>query len=314
MILVTGATGFVGRRVVALLAAAGKRVRALTRSESVASTLPEGVEGAVGDVLDGDSLRRAMEGVEAVVHLVAVIRERGALTFERVNYEGTVGVLAAAQEAGVRRMVCASTIGAASDPTVRYLHSRWMGEQEIIRSGIAYTIVRFSVGFGEGDEFINQLAALVKAFPLVPVVGDGTAVFQPIWVDDAARCIAESLDREALEARTVDIGGPDYFTYDELIDVIAETLGVRAAKAHTPVSLMSAGASVLEALSPRPPITREQLKMLAFDHRTDLDSVQRHFGFEPRPMRGNIDYIRRIRYSDAVQMSLGFMPPHIRDH
>lgn len=314
MILVTGATGFVGRRVVALLAAAGKRVRALTRSESVASALPEGVEGAVGDVLDGDSLRRAMDGVEAVVHLVAVIREQGALTFERVNYEGTVGVLAAAQEAGVRRIVCASTIGAASDPTVRYLHSRWMGEQEIIRSGIAYTIVRFSVGFGEGDEFINQLAALVKAFPLVPVVGDGTAVFQPIWVDDVARCIAESLDREALEARAVEIGGPDYFTYDELIDVIAETLGVRAAKAHVPISLMSTGASVLEALSPRPPITREQLKMLAFDHRTELDSVQRHFGFEPRPMRGNIDYIRRIRYSDAVRMSMGFMPRHIRDH
>lgn len=314
MILVTGATGFVGRRVVALLAAAGKRVRALTRSESVASALPEGVEGAVGDVLDGDSLRRAMEGVEAVVHLVAVIREQGELTFERVNYEGTVGVLAAAQEAGVRRIVCASTIGAASDPTVRYLHSRWMGEQEIVRSGIAYTIVRFSVGFGEGDEFINQLAALVKAFPLVPVVGDGTAVFQPIWVDDVARCIAESLDREALEARAVEIGGPDYFTYDELIDVIAETLGVRAAKAHVPISLMSTGASVLEALSPRPPITREQLKMLAFDHRTELDSVQRHFGFEPRPMRGNIDYIRRIRYSDAVRMSMGFMPRHIRDH
>ena len=314
MILVTGATGFVGRRVVALLAAAGKRVRALTRSESVASALPEGAEGAVGDVLDGDSLRRAMDGVEAVVHLVAVIREQGALTFERVNYEGTVGVLAAAQEAVVRRIVCASTIGAASDPTVRYLHSRWMGEQEIIRSGIAYTIVRFSVGFGEGDEFINQLAALVKAFPLVPVVGDGTAVFQPIWVDDVARCIAESLDREALEARAVEIGGPDYFTYDELIDVIAETLGVRAAKAHVPISLMSTGASVLEALSPRPPITREQLKMLAFDHRTELDSVQRHFGFEPRPMRGNIDYIRRIRYSDAVRMSMGFMPRHIRDH
>ena len=314
MILVTGATGFVGRRVVALLAAAGKRVRALTRSESVASALPEGVEGAVGDVLDGDSLRRAMDGVDAVVHLVAVIREQGELTFERVNYEGTVGVLAAAQEAGVRRIVCASTIGAASDPTVRYLHSRWMGEQEIIRSGIAYTIVRFSVGFGEGDEFINQLAALVKAFPLVPVVGDGTAVFQPIWVDDVARCIAESLDRETLEARAVEIGGPDYFTYDELIDVIAETLGVRAAKAHVPVSLMSTGASVLEALSPRPPITREQLKMLAFDHRTELDSVQRHFGFEPRPMRGNIDYIRRIRYSDAVRMSMGFMPRHIRDH
>lgn len=314
MILVTGGTGFVGRRVVALLAAAGKRMRALTRSESVASALPEGVEGAVGDVLDGDALRRAMEGVEAVVHLVAVIREQGALTFERVNYEGTVGVLAAAQAAGVRRIVCASTIGAASDPTVRYLHSRWMGEQEIMRSGIAYTIVRFSVGFGEGDEFINQLAALVKAFPLVPVVGDGTAVFQPIWVDDVARCIAQSLDREALDGQAVEIGGPDYFTYDELIDVIAETLGVRAAKAHVPVSLMSAGASVLEALSPRPPITREQLKMLAFDHRTELDSVQRHFGFEPRPMRGSIDYIRKIRYSDAVRMSMGYMPRHIRDH
>ena len=115
------------------------------------------VEVVQADVLDAESLARACEGVDAVVHMVAVVRETGGLTFHRVNYEGTVNLLRAAEGAGVQRFVHASTIGASSDPAVPYLYSRWMAEQEIERSPLAGTVLRFSVGFGEGDEFFNVL-------------------------------------------------------------------------------------------------------------------------------------------------------------
>ena len=313
MILVTGATGFVGRRVVERLASNRENVRALSRGGG-ATMLPWGVKIAVGDVLDPKSLTSAMQGVDAVVHLVAVIREVGDRTFQRVNYEGTKNVIEAATKAGVDRVVFVSTVGSTSDPDVPYLYSRWMAEQEIARSDLDYTVVRFTIGFGEGDEFVNRLAALVKMSPLAPVVGDGKSEFQPISVDDVGRCVVESIERHDLEGKTVDIGGPDYFTYDELIDLVAETLEVKVKKIHVPIGVMTPAATVMESLSPNPPITREQLKMIAVGENTSLDSVEQQFSFRPLPVRGNIDYIKKISIGDAMRMNLGYMPTHIRDH
>ncbi len=313
MILVTGATGFVGRRVVERLASNRENVRALSRGGG-ATMLPWGVKIAVGDVLDPKSLTSAMQGVDAVVHLVAVIREVGDRTFQRVNYEGTKNVIKAATKAGVDRVVFVSTVGSTSDPDVPYLYSRWMAEQEIARSDLDYTVVRFTIGFGEGDEFVNRLAALVKMSPLAPVIGDGKSEFQPISVDDVGRCVVESIERHDLEGKTVDIGGPDYFTYDDLIDLVAETLEVKVKKVHVPIGVMTPAATVMESLSPNPPITREQLKMIAVGENTSLDSVEQQFSFRPLPVRGNIDYIKKISIGDAMRMNLGYMPTHIRDH
>jgi NADH dehydrogenase len=189
-----------------------------------------------------------------------------------------------------------------------------MAEQEIARSDLDYTVVRFTIGFGEGDEFVNRLAALVKMSPLAPVIGDGKSEFQPISVDDVGRCVVESIERHDLEGKTVDIGGPDYFTYDELIDLVAETLEVKVKKVHVPIGVMTPAATVMESLSPNPPITREQLKMIAVGENTSLDSVEQQFSFRPLPVRGNIDYIKKISIGDAMRMNLGYMPTHIRDH
>lgn len=314
-VLVTGPTGFIGRRVVRALAAGGHSVRAAARSASRGAMFGDlDVEVVQADVLDTESLEHACEDMDAVVHMVAVVRETGGLTFQRVNYEGTVNLLRAAEAAGVRRFISASTIGASSDPAVPYLYSRWMAEQEIERSPMAGTILRFSVGFGEGDEFFNVLAALVKASPVVPIAGDGTARFQPISADDAARCLAAAVDDEGKSGEMLELGGPEHHTYDEMIDIIAVTMGVRTAKVHVPLEIFEPIVSVMEALMPRPPVTSEQMKMLGIDNTTALDSVEANFGFAPRPMRGNIDYIKRLSYTDALKINLGFMPAHIRDH
>ncbi len=313
-VLVTGASGFIGRRVVEQLICSGHAVRALIRAPERRSVLPDTVEAAQGDVLDPGSLIRACEGVDAVAHLAAVIREAGRLTFQRVNYEGTRNVLEAAEAAGVGRFVYASTIGATSNAALPYLSSRWMAEQEVARSAAQYVILRFSAGFGEGDELFNVLAAQVRLSPLVPVAGAGRTRFQPIYAGDAARCLAAACERDDLGGKLMELGGPEYYTYDQMVDLVAEALGAKVAKVHLPMSAVGLAASIMEIFMPRPPVTREQLKMLRLDNTTALDSVKRGFGFAPRSPEGNVDYVRNVGFGDALKINLGVMPRRIRDH
>ncbi len=313
MILVTGAAGFLGRHVVKTLRQAGHPVRALLHTGRPEAVTPYGAEPCYGDVRDITSLHQAMVGAEAVVHLAAIIREKGRATFQGVNHQGTANVIAAAQEAGVQRILHLSVIGAQDNPRYPYLRSKWQGEQAVIQGGVPYTILRPSFLFGEGDEFFNLLAGVVKALPLVPIAGSGKARFQPIWVEDVARCVELGLSTGRLVDQTIKIGGSEHFTYDGLIDLVAATLGARRVKVHVPLPLMGFLATMMGVL-PRPPVTRQQLAMLAVDSVTQLDAVERYFGFQPRPISGNLDYVRRLTYVDAVKATLGGLPRHIRDH
>ena len=315
LILVTGATGFVGRTLVEVLVARGKRVRALVhRPGREHSSIAKGVDLHVGDVTDPSSLRSAMEGVEAVVHLVAVIRERGGATFDGVNHQGTSNVAQAAREAGAGCLVHLSAVGAVDDHRFPYLRSKWRAEREVVESGVPYTVLRASIQFGEGDEFINTLAGAVKAFPIVPVAGDGKALFQPIAVEEVAECIAQAVDREELRGQTIEIGGPEQLSYNQILDTIARTYRIRRLKAHLPLAVMRRMVWLMERTLPSPPATGHQLDMLAIDNIAQLDTVERTFGFTPRPLGGNIDYIRSISRWEALRIALGFMPKWIRDH
>ena len=315
MILVTGPTGFVGRHVVRALVAHGHSVRCLVRTPSRAKVIEgTGVEIVHGDVTEPPSLAAAVEGAEAVVHLAGIIREKGPFTFHRVNCQGARNLVAAAKEAGVKRFVHVSAIGASDEPSLPYLYSRWLGEQEVIGSPLLFTVLRLSLVFGEGDKFINLLAAQVKAFPVVPIPGDGKSRLQPIAVEEAAECIVKAYEDQGMAGRTVELGGPEQMTYGKIIDLIAETLGKRIVKTHVPISVMRPLVSVMGALLPRSPVTPDELKMLSIDNTAELDSVERAFGFTPRSPKGNIDYIKRISFLDAVKINLGFMPLHIRDH
>ncbi|MBI2872985.1 MAG: complex I NDUFA9 subunit family protein [Chloroflexi bacterium] len=317
MVLVTGATGFVGRQVVRVLRAHGRPVRALVHTSVRASVLAQtGATSAPGSVLDLPSLRAAARGAEAVVHLVAIIRERPrrGLTFQAVNYQGTRNVVQAARESGVRRLVHMSALGAQDNLRYPYLRSKWQGERAVMEGGIPYTILRPSILFGEGDEFLNSLAAVARALPVVPVIGSGRTRFQPISVEDVAECVARALDSPALEGQIVEFGGPHHLTYDDLMDIVVRTLRVRRAKLHVPVGAMRPAIAVMSALLPRPPITGHELDMVAVDNVAELDSTRRHFDLEPRPVEGNIDYVRRLTLADSWKILLGRMSPHVRDH
>ncbi len=315
MILVTGSSGFLGRNVVKALRTRGESVRCLVRSPSRARVVTDyGVELAYGDVLDPASLKDAMRGVDAVAHLVAIIRERGRNTFDRVNRQGTETVVQAARDEGVRHIVHVSAIGVQENQAYPYLYSKWLGEQEVIRGGVAYTIIRPSILFGPGDEFINTLAGVVKSFPVAPVAGDGRVRFQPISVEDVGGIVSLVAGNHRFGGKIIEVGGPDHLTYNEILDIIARTLGVRRVKVHLPVPLMRLLTRVMEAVIPNPPATTSQLEMLSLDNVTDLGSVERNFRMRPRPLEGNIGYIRNASRLDSLRIALGFPPRRMRDH
>ena len=315
-VLVTGATGFVGRLVVAQLVEAGNHVTALVRDPTRTTMLPtDGVSVVRGDVLDFDSLVLACKDVEAVLHLASIIRESGRdQTFERVNVDGTRNLLNAASPSGVVRVVCAGTVGAVDDPRLRYMRSRWLAEQLVVESGIPFSILRFSVAFGEGDEFINPLAAMVIALPLTPLPGDGSARFQPIAVEDVARCLVAALVSDTALGETYDLGGPEYITYSELMKLAGEAVDSRTLLVKTPMLIMRLMVRLMELVLKRPQATGEQLKMLDLDSVAKLNAVQSAFGFDPISIRDNLGYVRKMSLLDAMRINLGGMPGHIRDH
>lgn len=314
-VLVTGATGFLGRRVVAKLLEHNYPVRCLVHSPGRERIFAPGtVDVYYGDISDVNALNSACIGVQQVVHLVAVIREGQGRSFDAVNRQGVANVAAAAKAGGARQFVQVSAVGAANDREFPYLYSKWQGEQAVVNSGLPYTILRPSIIFGEGDEFLNSLAALTRLFPLVPVAASGRNRLQPIHVEDVAQCIALTLGRSDLLGRTVEIGGPEQLTYNELVGVLARALGKRRGRIHIPLWLMRLNVAAMQRVMRRPPITTEMLKMLRVRNVAEPGSVEETFGFTPRRLEGNIEFVRRITWRDALKINLGAPPAHIRDH
>jgi NADH dehydrogenase len=295
MILVTGATGFVGRHLIAQLQARGEQVRPLVRNAATAQRArATNIEPAIGDVTDPASLERAMEGVDAVIHLVAIITEKGSATFERINVQGTRNVVSAARAAGVKRLLHMSANGAQDNPRYPYLQSKWRGELAVIESGLPNSILRPSLIFGRGDQFFTTLAMVVRLNPIVPIAGDGTSMFQPIWVEDVCTCFLKMLDDDTYLGRSFDVGGPEQLSYEDLVDIVMRVLGTRKPKIHVPIPLMKPLAAAMEALLPHPPVTPGQLDLLEIDNVTAPNPLPELFGIErPAYLQAKLDYIKR---------------------
>jgi len=290
MILVIGGTGFIGRHLVARLVESGEKVRVASRGSRRAA-LPDGVEQAQADVVTGEGLAEAMAGVEKVAHLVAIIIERGSQRFDAVIRGGTEGVVREAETAGVKKLVYVSAIGAAPDPKFPYWHAKWEAEQTVAGSSLNYTILRPSLVFGPEDDFFNRLADMVRRSPLVPIAGAGKTRFQPIGVDDLVTCVAACLGEGTHDRQTVEVGGPEQLTYNELIDVISAALGKRRPRVHVPLWLMRPGARVLQSVLSNPPVTTDQLAMLSKDNVAELDAVPRQFGFTPGRLADGLGHL-----------------------
>jgi NADH dehydrogenase len=288
-VAVTGGTGFVGTHAVRALVKAGHDVVAIARGTRP-RLLPQSVPFIRADVTDTPRLSEAFAGCQAVINLVAIIREHGNVTFDLVNRVGTERVAEAARAAGVPHLIHQSANGADPDPAYPYLQTKWAGEEAVTGSGVPFTVLRPSLIFGPGDGFFTLLARVIRLTPVTVIAGDGSTVFQPISVDDVVRCMLIALERGPSH-RVHTIGGPEHLSYNDIVGIIKVTIGAHRFTVHAPVPAMVPLAFLMQTLLPKPPLTLDQLRMLPINNITRLDSVPAGFGFEPESFRDNAAYL-----------------------
>lgn len=289
-ILVTGGSGFIGTQVVHNLVSAGHRVRLLTRGTRA---LPPQTESVRGSVLDPLSLNAAMIGCDAVIHLVGIISEVGDQSFERVHAEGTATVVRAMQAARIPRLIHMSALGARPDSPARYQRSKAAGEEFVRQSGLAWTIFRPSLVFGPGDGFVTLFNRISRWSPIVPVMGSGAHLLQPIDVASVAWAFADAVGRPELSGKTLDLCGPDRLSFRQIIDVILSVTHRRRWVVSIPWPVAWLQAGLLEVLFPAilrqaPPLNRDQLRMLQEDNVGDPDPAFRLMGIHPLPFREGV--------------------------
>jgi NADH dehydrogenase len=260
MILVTGASGFVGRHVMRALATDGPPVRAMVRDARGAATLAGmRCELVRGDVTDLASLRAAARGVRTIVHLVAII-EGSPASFERVMAAGTGNLVEAARESGVRRIVLMSALGTGPAATVPYFRAKWAAEQAVRGSGIEHVLLRPSFLFGTDGGVLPRFVRIARLSPVTPVIGPGTQRVQPLWIEDLVRAARLAIADDGVQG-PVELGGPEAVTWNELWSRLKTTLGARRPSVNVPFWLARGPAALLERL-PSPLLTRDQLRML----------------------------------------------------
>jgi uncharacterized protein YbjT (DUF2867 family) len=289
VILVTGGTGFVGPKVVHALRKQDRPVRCLVRdpaSGSAQTLAAWGCDLAQGDMTDAAAIRRAVEGCDAVVHLVA-IRQGREDEFRRVMEQGTAELVTAAQAAGIRRFVLMSALGTSAETKdlVPYYHAKWEQEQLLQASGLEHVIFRPSFIFARDGGILPTFRRLARLAPVTPVIGSGRQKIQPVWIDDVAAYFADSIDKPEAAGRTFELGGPDAVTWDEFWQRLKRALGIRRPTVHVPIGLMRANALVTERLPGNIPLTRDLLTMLEHgDNVISNDDAVQTFGIPLVPL------------------------------
>ncbi len=287
MILITGATGYIGRHLVARLVAQGERPRCLVRDVQRARQLlpSEQVELVQGDTTRPETLGTAVRDIDTIVHAAFVTADRKAATsnfYNATNIDGTAHLVKTAQQAHVKRIIVISGLGTKPDKPGSYMQGRYLAEQMVRDSGLDWSIIRPSVLFGPDAPFIKGLVDLIRTSPVLPLIGGGKTMFQPIYVEDVVTVITRVLaDPEHTNGKIYTIGGPEYYSFKQVFDELLHATHKSRLKVFAPTPLVGIGAAAMEAVLPKPPLTRAAMTLFSFDNTTDLNSVERDFGFQP---------------------------------
>ncbi|HRZ87024.1 MAG TPA: NAD-dependent epimerase/dehydratase family protein [bacterium] len=287
MILVTGATGYIGSHLVAGLRNEGLPVVCLVRKETSPRQIQFltscGATTVCGDLLQPDQLVPLLTGkVTRVVHLVGSIVASRKESFDTVHRGKTAALVALCKRIGVEKIVLLTAVGAAADAGSEYGRTKWLAEEEVRKSGIPYMILRASLVFGNlgalrNSKMLVRLAELVRRTPFVPVMGNGKNRIQPVFIGDLVTCLIKAVTDDKLAGKTVDIAGPEQMPFDRLIDLIADHYELRRIKVHIPIPLIYPAAFLLEKILPVPPVSRDQLKLLQTDNVCDIGEMKKLF-------------------------------------
>jgi uncharacterized protein YbjT (DUF2867 family) len=306
-VLVTGAAGFVGNNVVRRLVEMGRPVRAMVRDADKAAMrladIKDRVEIVTGDVTNRASLPPLMRDASAVIHTVAIPMERGGATYEDVNFQGTINLVDAAEAAGVRRFINIGQNGARPDHFSRFLRSKGKAQQYVAASGLQWTAIRPSVIFGPQDEFFNAFARLIRLTPIIfPVVGGGTAQFQPVSVYDVVEAVVRSLEDNETIGKDFTLGGPEVLTLGEIEKRVLEAMGESRLMIPAPVGLLKPAVFVMEKALPGTPVTLTLLELLKEPNIVADNALVSYFHLQPRPFAGeNIHYLRDATAGAALK-------------
>jgi uncharacterized protein YbjT (DUF2867 family) len=299
MILVTGATGFIGRHLIERLMADGRRIRCLLPEDKL-KDLPwqDAPEIIVGNLLDEEVLFRATTGVHTIIHLQSAQWWGQPRDLERIELVGTRNLIAAARAARVGRIITVSQLGASSSSAYMLLRIKGMMEELIRSSGLAYTIVRSGVVFGKDDSFVNHIAMMLQASPLVYLMpGRGEVVLQPIYIDDLVEALVRSLEAIEIVDSTVEIGGPEYITLEDMIRTVMRVSNTYRTIVPIPPYALRWLTSGYNRIFPRALMTPQWLDILATNRTAPLGNTFNYFGIHPRRFEDTlVTYLPGQRY------------------
>ncbi len=307
MILVTGATGFIGRALVRQLSSIGYPLRALIRPSPRTPRLPKGVpvEVAVVSLADKRGLRAALRDVETVFHLASAENQGSRGDLLTADIQGTENLVEAAADAGVDRIVYLSHIGAARASGYPAFKAKGIAEEHIRSGKVPYTILRTSLVYGPEDHFTNNLSRLIRSsMGVFPIPAAGRTVVQPVWVEDLVTCMLWSLENNNTINQVYELGGSEFFTLQQIIETIMNVTRRKRFLLSLSPTALRALTVFLEGVLPNFPISSFWLDYFAVNRTCSIDSMPRHFGLMPARFTYRLDYLIRKTWYQRTWDSL----------
>jgi NADH dehydrogenase len=305
MILITGATGFIGRALVRQLFASGYPVRALLRPSPRTPRLPKGVPVEVAVVSLGDmrGLSAALRDVDTIFHLAGTEHHGRDATLMTTDIRGTSNLAQAAVQAGVKRLIYLSHIGADRASAFPVQRAKGLAEENLRKSGVPYTIVRSSIVYGPEDHFTTDLARMLRFSPGVfPMPGDGQTRIQPLWVEDLVTCLLWAMENPDTIDQVYEVGGSEYFTLRQTLEIIMRATRTPRWLVSVPAPLTRALVVTLESFVPGFPASSFWIDYFAVHRTCPVDNLPRVFGLMPARFTYRLDYlVRRPWYSQGWQ-------------